>query len=927
MRLVNECAVLEIGEDGCVHAFADRHSDENYCVDPPAPLAWVVAAGERYAATAASGNEDRVTFRFALDAARATLRITSQPHYFLVEVLELVGDDVQQLDVVDVPLTLSGDPGEPFAACALALNLKTNVPALPQATDRLRAVCDRRFGFAGAAVALIGCPTVELRRVMQRVVEAAPDVPHSTLGGPRAMDAKINRGSYLFNFADLTEQTVDDWIALSRAIGFTQIDFHGGRSFRFGDCEPNAQMYPHGRASMKAVIDRLHEAGIAAGLHTYSFFIDKACPWVTPVPDRRLGVDATFTLAEAIDARGNATPVVETTAAMSTVTGFFVRNSVTLRIDDELIIYTGVSKQPPYAFTGCQRGACGTTAAPHAKGATVHHLKELFGLFAPDGESTLLTDVAAATAEMYNACGFDMIYLDALDGEDIFAGAHYAWHYGSRFAFELCKRLNRPALMEMSTFHHHLWYVRSRMGAWDYPHRGFTRFIDNHVATNAANARMFLPSQLGWWCLLGWTSPLHEPTYPEHIEYLAGKALGTDTSIAMNGITPQALGDNPGLQRLADILRRYEELRHARYFGESIKAALRRRGAAFTLADRGGGRWGFRPVDYTKQTVVGAEHPTSRWSVTNHFDAQPLRLRIEALMGIAPYDAPEAMLLCDVAAAEDLEQRTAEGVVARCCSGEQRTPSHEPAARWTVTNHQRQPDAAWATLRRSFDRPLNLGERLALGLWVHGDGTGAVLNVQLASPIAVSNALGEHCVTLDFKGWRYVELLELDAERSQDYRWPYEQSPVAWQTAAESEASEHWVGGRYHIYQQTPDYQQIERVSVWLNGVPRGTAVTCAIGPILALPAVETTLRRPTLTLNGATATFDAEMRTGQFLEYEGDDVATLYDRNGAPLGPIPLEGTAPTLATGDNVLAFAADAPSRARVTIISQGAWLSDE
>jgi hypothetical protein len=149
-----------------------------------------------------------------------------------------------------------------------------------------------------------------------------------------------------------------------------------------------------------------------------------------------------------------------------------MRNSVTLHIDDELITYKSISKEPPYAFTDCQRGANGTRAAPHARDAKVHHLKECFGLFVADGDSTLFEEIAARIAEVFNDGGFDMIYLDALDGEDIIGGPEAGWHYGSKFVFRLWKHLKRPALMEMSAFHHHLWYVRSRFEAWDTPARG-----------------------------------------------------------------------------------------------------------------------------------------------------------------------------------------------------------------------------------------------------------------------------------------------------------------------------------------------------------------------------------------------------------------------------------------------------------------------
>src|SRR5690606_33684914 len=102
-----------------------------------------------------------------------------------------------------------------------------------------------------------------------------------------------------------------DWIKLARRLGIGQIDFHGGTSFRFGDCRPNPKIYPNGLASMKAVVDRLHEAGIKAGLHTYAFFIAKDTPWVTPVPDPRLGKDGLYTLASDLEADSTTVPVNE----------------------------------------------------------------------------------------------------------------------------------------------------------------------------------------------------------------------------------------------------------------------------------------------------------------------------------------------------------------------------------------------------------------------------------------------------------------------------------------------------------------------------------------------------------------------------------------------------------------------------------------
>ncbi|MCX5757959.1 MAG: hypothetical protein NTU83_05545, partial [Candidatus Hydrogenedentes bacterium] len=504
--LENDSVRWELGANGRTLHFIDKRSGQDY-FDPKqeATTPYAKKQGKTYAVTVAAYENGRLTLAFGDSDVKAIVRATLEKRYLVLEVLSVSGEP-DELAFVDIPLTLKGNLDEPFACCAMALNLKTNVPEVPGPNARLRAMCYPRFGLQGAKVAIVACPQEGLRDVMKEVVSAADELPHSNIGGPWALDAEINRGSYLFDFGKITEETVDEWIAFVKSIGLNQIDFHTGSSLRFGDCAPNPKLFPNGRASVKAVLDKLHAAGISAGLHTYAFFMAKDTPYVTPIPDPRLAKDAAFTLAEALPPEAVAVPVDETTKDMSTVTGFFVRNSVTLQVDDELIVYSAISKEPPYAFTGCTRGACGTRVAAH---------EECFGLFVPDADSTLLSEVATNAADTFNECGFDMIYLDALDGEDILGGAENAWHYGSKFVFEIAKRLHKPALFEMSTFHHHLWYVRARMGAWDHPTRWHKRYIDVHCKANQDGAETFLPMNLGWWAVQMWSDNIQsEPTFP-----------------------------------------------------------------------------------------------------------------------------------------------------------------------------------------------------------------------------------------------------------------------------------------------------------------------------------------------------------------------------------------------------------------------------
>jgi hypothetical protein len=893
-------AKVVIGADARGVCLIDKASGQDLAQhNPEAAFAKATIDGKEQEATSAETSGDRLTFTFGDSGAQAVVGIRARPHYLYVEILE-VSEAVEALTFCQVPLTVKGFLDGPFAACVLALNLKTNVPEIPGPNRLLRAMCVKRFGMVGAEAAIVACPTERMRDVLKEAVSAAPDLPHSPVGGPWALDGLLNRTSYLFNFGGLSEETADAWIERARSIGFNQIQFHGGGSFRFGDCVLDPKTYPNGLASMKAVTDRLHAAGICAGMQPYAFFIDKRCPWVTPKPDPRLAKDATFTLATDLTAEAAEVPVAETTEQMSAITGFFVRNSVTLQIDDELIVYQAVRKQAPYAFTGCTRGAYGTTASTHAAGGKVQHLKECFGLFVPDPETTLLEEVAGRIAELYNEGGFDCIYLDALDGEDVLGGAENSWHYGSKFVFEIWKRLKRPAVTEYSTLHHHLWYLRSRMGAWDYPNRSHKAFIDMHVAGNRANDRMFLPSNLGWWAFLSWRGIQTEPTFPDDIEYLCVKAIGTDSGLSMTTYDPAS----PAHQRLAEITRRYEAIRNANVVPESVKAILREPGRDFALMEGTEAQPQFRPMGYDRHRTDSPE--TRTWRVTNEFAAQPPTLRIEALASCAAYDSDGNLAVADLAEPDTLPDRAAAGgITLDVQPTTEQLKVGQRSARLTATSTLPTRSGSWAKIGRVFEPNLDLSKNQALGVWVHGDGQGEVLNFQLRSPQFVSHGIEDHYVTVDFAGWRYFELVEPEGERHADYVWPY--------------------GGSYAIYRELVNFGRVESFSVWVNNLPPNGTSTCYLSPVRAVSVFPVKLRNPSVAIGGKTITFPCEMETGSYLEFRSMTDCKLYAPNGALLADIQPAGDVPTVAAGENGVSFACEGPesitARARVTVITQG------
>jgi hypothetical protein len=425
-------------------AFVDRVSGVDYLKrNTPSPCALVRCNGVEYPAASAVRANNHLTLKFDRVNVKAILNIESLKSYVRFEVESVGGDNIESLVFLNIPLTLQARPTESFGSCALSLNLITHVNQLPALQTNLWAGCYNKFGMKGAKVAIVAVPTGEILTALRQVLIDADEMPHCTVAGPWAHDIPFNHGSYLFNFGALTESNVDEWIAMARNLGVAQIDHHGGRAFfRFGDFVLNQKKWPQGWDTYRSIVKRLHDAGIGSIFHTYAFFIDKQSKYVTPVPDKRLDAFRIFTLAEAVGPDAVEITVNESTNGMSTVTGFFEHNSVILHIDNELITFGAVSKEPPWRFTKVKRGAFGTRPAAHKKTAKARHLKECFGLLVPDPESSLLEEIARNHADIVNSCDFDGIYLDAIDGSSILRGSDESWYWADKFVFEIQRHRN-----------------------------------------------------------------------------------------------------------------------------------------------------------------------------------------------------------------------------------------------------------------------------------------------------------------------------------------------------------------------------------------------------------------------------------------------------------------------------------------------------
>ena len=897
ITLQNDLVTYTIGADARSLGLVDKRSAKDYCA-AQRPCASVVKGGVRHQASACSFANGRLTVQFGKSGVQAVIAATPRKHYFVFEVISVSDPELDELAL----LSLSVAPGkyvsyisgmaadDEFAACIRALNLQANgsVGGSPPA---LAATCYRKYGLVGAKAALVGCPAGEVRSVLKEVVKGE-GLPWSPLGGPFALDAEENRGSYVF--ASVSEANVDDWIALARKAGLAEVHFIGWES-SLGHYEPRKNLFPNGLAGLKATVDKLHAAGLRAGMHTLTGCISPHDPWATPVPDKRLAKDAAYTLAGAMDEKADAALTAEAPQNHDVIWAYASHGNV-LRIGDELVQYGGLSQKPPFGFTGCKRGAFGTKAAPHAKGDAADHLYVRYTSFQPDEDTTLVDDVAAAIARVFDGCGFDMIYMDGAEG--MMGG----WHGVSKMRAAIFRKITRRVLVEASEWGYQSWPFHSRIGAWDHPNWGLKPFVDIHCReTERYRRSSLLPGQLGWWAILG-PSADHRSEMPDEIEYLCCKALALDAPMSFQGIS---VGGKPWCARQDEYLEtigRYERLRLAGRVPDDVRARLREPKEEFRLAVTPDGGWAFVPADYAEHKVTGLKDGTQLWVVKNRFAAQPAKLRIEALYAAAPYEGKEGVVLADFATEGEFAQRAAApGVTHALSPATDKAEFAKTCGRYTALKSGA---GAWCKMGKTFAPEADLSKLGALGLWVCGDGKGELLNVQLTNPTQYWPTFDEHYVKVDFTGWRYVELhlRERDAEAFGDYQWPY--------------------GDMYSVYRSPLIRGHVSGLSLYLNNLPPTQGATLLLSPIKALPTVKVKLANPTIRVGGKAIVFPVSLESGAYIEFASKGDCKLYDERGAIVQNVEPQGEVPALASGGNDVTFACEGPAaRAVVTVISQG------
>lgn len=743
-----------------------------------------------------------------------------------------------------------------------------------------------------ARAALVAAPRSKILDRMKEMTHDAGAVS-SPCGGAWSLAAQENRESYLI--ASMTRESAEDWIALAERGGFKTLSLYNWWQ-TLGHYDTNTNRYPRGDADLAETIDMIHAAGLKAGMHTLTAGIGFNDTWTRPECHGDLLVTYSYTLAKPFADGDGEMFVGEKPGPKHHFVTSFLSNGNILRVGGELFTYTGIrGDAAPYAFTGVKRGAYGTKkTGTLPAGTKVEYLFQHFFSFFPEPSSPFMDEMAALLAGKYEKFGFDFVYHD---------GAEPMSRYNidltrGKFTAPLA-RSRRPLQVESSIGGAHNWWFHSRLGAWDHVLWGAKQFHDyhlRHVVTEARNANM-LAGQAGWWSLVTANGSVRG-NFRDEAEYFASRNAGADLAMSMDGVNVTKGPLSFSVERQMTIVGRYERFRLARAFTEEALGRMDAEGAEFRLGQDDTGTWTLTPVRCLVHRIGTPEDRS--WNLDASCNAAKLALRVEALYAPAPGSGE---MLIGPADADSLKVTTAPSVKAQIKTATVEGKGEVLAFR--ALNQSGERRGAWAGATLRYDHPFRDiakgGAGKAFAFWVHGDGSGAVLDFRISSSKIHLGGQSDHFVTLDFKGWRRVCVLlrERDAHRYGDYVW---------------------AGYRpiYPVYRNAVDPKKVEEVGFYLNDVPAGGKATVLVTPVEILAETRQTLRGAVVVAGGSRFEVPFSLESGEYAELDGG-VWTHYSEGGEPVGAV----AAPVVAPSDAVeCRFGSqDDAARAEVTLFAAG------
>jgi hypothetical protein len=230
-------------------------------------------------------------------------------------------------------------------------------------------------------------------------------------------------------------------------------------------------------------------------------------------------------------------------------------------IDDELIRYGAVSENVPWLLLDCQRGAHGTNAASHKKGAEIGKLADhAYKVFLTNPDLSI--EVAKNIADLYNKTGLRQISFDGLEGNRSTGMGNYGEILFTQTWYDnLSDDIKEHYIADASRTSHFFWHMYTRMN-WGEP--WYAGFRESQTEYRLKNQKYFkrnlMPGMLGWFRMTPETSI-------EDIEWMLARSAAFNAGYAF--VTSyETLEKNKKANEILELLGLWEKVRLADAFTE-----------------------------------------------------------------------------------------------------------------------------------------------------------------------------------------------------------------------------------------------------------------------------------------------------------------------------------------------------------------------
>lgn len=750
------------------------------------------------------------------------VEVSECDNYFTFEVTSPLPTTAYKLVLAHAKYEYDYTDKNNVGACGISLSYPANPCFYPDCKDKeTKAEILCQADNTRGKYALIVAPINKIKGIIKSacVTIDKENGFYTRIGGAWGQDAEINtQNSFIEENSDM--DYLRNNMDFYKKLNVDQIDFHKAfDNFCQGDF--TYVHYKDGTDFKNNVVKFLEENGIIAGLHTYSHYIDYDSEIIMSVPkwQNQIGVLGKYTLSEDIDENSMFLPTEESTANISDNFTFFSRNTEFILIGDEIMEFNNA----PDGFKIKRRACCGTKPAKHRKGEQISHLDGYYQGFCPIIGSELFYHIAHETAKAYNEGGYSSIYLDALDGiykhiED----KSEAQYYMAAFVCELLKYCEKEPLLEYSTFCPILWNARGRIGAYDTCSRGYKTWNLEHAENNAMHIDRYSAPTMGWYDFYPVDkeskNTLTKYEHTEDVDLIGTITLANNFSIVYNDLKYETYQNTPALRKNLSVFTKYDSLRKAKYFSDSVLEQVRKGNYEYKLIESKNNKFELIERKYcSKKYFDISDTKRTRESYSNPFKSQIPFVRLEGMMSAEHKDSVVLVKKSDM---KKLGKEKIE---------------------------------------KSFANPVDITNARAFTVTVKGNGKkgGAVA---ITMKCASHRGLLRYYIDTDFEGSRKFLLVETDNGDRLDL--PFDNKSL---NPNRPEL--------YYIGRDPFHYHSLNHISIETCGDTENVELS----ELKACSCVEEKISKPAITVGENILTFDCELASGEYIEYDGKN-AFLYD-------------------------------------------------